>query len=227
MSPQQKIAVSFTKRLLLVMFFSGASIFLIRGIYALGMAQPQESSSQERKFKITEFKDMPVRVQKVKNLQSETWNKDLEIEVKNVSSKPVYFILAYLIFPDDKTAAGEVGFPLTFGKRENILIRRIAEAEDPHLNPDEIYVFTIPEPHRRGFEGRHKKFPAAYRNFRLDVMLVSFGDGTGWEVGEPRDKRKQLHVLQLGEKNQKDSNHVDEVNKILALSVEVVGLRNS
>jgi len=35
---------------------------------------------------------MPVRVREVKDLQSETWPNDLEIEVENVSSKPIYFI---------------------------------------------------------------------------------------------------------------------------------------
>jgi hypothetical protein len=192
MSPQQETAALLTRKLLLLIIFGAVSVFLIKGIYALGMVQPQESSNAERKLKITEFKDMPLLVQRVRNLQSDTWNKDLEIEVKNVSTKPIYFILAYLIFPDDKSAAGEVGFPLTFGKRENILIRRLAEPEDTHLDPDETYVFTIPELHRRGFEGRDRKFPNAYKNFRLDVMLVSFGDGTGWEVGEPRNHWHQV-----------------------------------
>ena len=45
---------------------------------------------------------MPLTIVKVRNLQSDTWYNDLGIEVKNVSSKPIYFILAYLIFPDDK-----------------------------------------------------------------------------------------------------------------------------
>ena len=35
---------------------------------------------------------MPVRVREVKDLRSETWPNDLEIEVENVSSKPIYFI---------------------------------------------------------------------------------------------------------------------------------------
>lgn len=191
MNTQQSASTSFAKRLLLCILIGIASLFLIRVIYAFGLYQ----NAEERKFKVEEFKDMPLEVQQVRNLQSDTWTKHLEIEVKNVSAKPIYFILAYLIFPDDKNAPGEVGIRLTFGKRENILIRHIAEPADPHLDPDETYVFTIPEPYRRGFEGRQKRFPDAYKNFRLDVMLVSFGDGTGWEIGQPRDKRKKTSAL--------------------------------
>lgn len=130
-------------------------------------------------------------MQKVNNLQSETWTKDLEIEVKNVSSRRIYFILAYLIFPDDKISSGQWGISLMFGRRENILIRNIAEPNDPHLDPNETYVFTIPESMGPGFEARQKSFPEAYKNFRFDVTLISYGDGTGWEWGAQRDKRKK------------------------------------
>jgi hypothetical protein len=169
------------------MILGAASIFVIKGIYVIGQSQSNEPS-EERKFNVKDFKDMPLEVRHVKNLQSHSWNKDLEIEVKNVSRKPIYFILAYLVFPDVPVPDGQAGVRLTFGKRENILIKNIAEPDDPHLDPDETYVFTIDEGFRRGLEGQD---PAFYKKLRLDIMLVSFGDGTGWEVGEPRDKRKR------------------------------------
>jgi hypothetical protein len=191
MSPHQQSAASFAKRLLLLIILGAASIFVIKAIYVLGQTQ-SNGSSDERKFNVKEFKDMPLEVREVKNLQSKTWNKDLEIEVKNVSGKPIYFILAYLIFPDVPVPDGQAGVRLTFGKRENVLIKNVAGPDDPHLDPDETYVFTIDEGFRRGLEGQD---PAFYKKLRLDVMLVSFGDGTGWEVGEPRDKRKKVSAL--------------------------------
>ncbi|MDQ1636854.1 MAG: hypothetical protein QOF62_193 [Pyrinomonadaceae bacterium] len=187
MSPQQQSIASFTKRLLFLIILGAASISVIKGMYVIGQSQSNEPSD-ERKFKVKEFKDMPVAV-KVKNLQSKTWHKDLEIEVKNISDKPIYFILAYLIFPDDKVADGEVGIPLTFGKRENIQIIQIAEPGDPHIEPGEVYAFTIPEPFRTNFEGRHKRYPNLDKNLLLRFAVISFGDGTGFEVGEPRDLR--------------------------------------
>jgi hypothetical protein len=46
MSPQQNNATSSIKRFLLVVIFGAASIFLIKGIYALGSAQSQGSSAR-------------------------------------------------------------------------------------------------------------------------------------------------------------------------------------
>ena len=76
MSPRQKDAISFTKRLVLFLVVGTASIFVIKVIYALGPQLP-ESSKEERKLKTREFKDMPVEVVEVRNLQSETWYEDL------------------------------------------------------------------------------------------------------------------------------------------------------
>ena len=192
MNPQHEFVSSFTKqtpalspkRLLLLIILSTASIL---GIYAIGRTQ-SNGHSEERKLNVKEFKNMPLEVREVRNLQSKTWNKDLEIKVKNISGKPIYFILAYLVFPDVPVPNGEAGVSLTFGKRENILIKNVAEPDDPHLDPDETFVFTIDESYRPGLEGQNSAF---YKKFRLDIMLVSFGDGTGWEIGEPRDKRKK------------------------------------
>jgi hypothetical protein len=189
MNPHQQSVASFTRRLLHLTILGAASIFLISALSAIGQTQSDEPSD-ERKFKVKEFKDMPLEVE-VKNLQSKTWHKDLEIEVTNVSNKPIYFILAYLIFPDDKVPNGDVGIALHYGKRENILITHLADANDPHLAPGETYIFTIPEPERTGFQARHKKYPDLDKNLLFRFGLISFGDGTGFEVGEPRDFRER------------------------------------
>lgn len=192
MSPQQSSAVSLTKRLLLLMIFGAALVLLFKTVYTLGRAQSTQAPAQERKLKVTEFKSMPLEV-KVKNLQSKMWQKDLEIEVKNISGRPIYFILAYLTFPDDipPSSSDEVGFSLHYGKPENIRISHLADPEDLHLGPNEKYSFTLPESIRIGFEARHKKYPGLDKNLIFRIALVSFGNGTGWEAGEPRDKRKK------------------------------------
>lgn len=193
MSPQQQSITSFTKRLLLFIILGTASIFIIKTIYAVGQSQ-SNAPANERKFKVKEFIDMPLEV-KVKNLQSKTWHRDLQIEVKNISKRPIYFILAYLVFPDDKPPNGDAGITFHFGEPENIQIRHLADPKDLHLEPNATYVFTIPEPERSGFEARHKKYPGLDNNLVFRVSLVSFGDGTGWELGEPRDKKTKVSAF--------------------------------
>ena len=187
MSPDRPTAISFLKILFLLSVLATASILLIS--HAMRTAQSQDSSSQERQFKTKEFQDIPLRVESVTNLQSEKWNEDLEIKVKNISRKPIYFILAYIIFPEEKMSDGFVGIRLMFGKRENLRVRQIANEKDPHLNPDETYVFTIPEPFKRGFAGR------TYKDFRLEFFVISFGDGTGFEGSAPRDFRNDKTLI--------------------------------
>ena len=68
MSPRQATAISLTKRLFLLIILGTTSVFLIKGIYTLGSAQSTEAPAQERKLKVTEFKDMPLAVE-VRNLR--------------------------------------------------------------------------------------------------------------------------------------------------------------
>ena len=153
----------------------------------------QQSDSQEKAFKTLDFKDMPLAVVKVRNLQSETWYKDLGIEVKNVSSKPIYFILAYLIFPDDKRRReGESGIALEYGVRKYIRLDVIADPKDPHLDPGETLVLTIAEQYRRGLKFQHERSPETFRRMELHIgALISFGDGTGFEAERFTDYRRQ------------------------------------
>ena len=123
----------------------------------------QQSDSQERIFKTQDFKDMPVAIVKARNLQSDTWYEDLGIEVKNVSTKPIYSILAYLIFPDNKIHGNGVsGITLEYGVRKYIRLSVIADPQDPHLDPGETVILTIAEQYRRGLKVQHETSPEAF-----------------------------------------------------------------
>lgn len=142
-----------------------------------------------RTFKMRDFKDMPLAVSKVKNLESDTWHQDLQIEVKNISTKPIYSILAHLQFPDDKVSDGVSGINLRFGERKYIDIRRVGDPQDPHLNPGDTYVFTIPERARKGLKIQHERAAENFKRLELHFGVISFGDGTGFEVGDFTDYR--------------------------------------
>ena len=173
------------------------SVFLIVcGVgFASSSSQPLQensdnSATQERKLKLKAFKDIPVAIHKVINLQSETWHKDLGIEVKNISDKRIYFMLVYLIFPDESVPGGESGIPLAYGDPEkNGRIDIFADPQDEHLEPGETYVLTIEEQYKKGLKAKHEKFPHVTKNLILKVSIVNFGDGTGFEGGRSLDLR--------------------------------------
>jgi len=181
--------LSANRRLWIVLLVFTAAPFLIKAAWTSSSAQSPDSAAQERKLKMKEGINVPLEV-KVRNLESKDWLKDLEIEVKNVGKKPIYSILAYLIFPDDKRAE-HVGIRLMYGNPKNIDLDRCAELEDPHLDPGDLYVFKIDEDFQKGFQAWEAESPAIYKNLELSVEIISFGNGTGLINGGSRDYRKK------------------------------------
>ena len=180
-----------TKLLLLLLFVSAGASILIKDMLVLSSAQSTEDSNQERKFKKKEFDGMPVRVSEVRHLQSETWPNELEIEVENVSNRPIYFINAALIFPDDPAPNGASGIILKYGKLDNMDIARIAEPEDVHLDPGQKTVLVVSEIYRKGLLVKQKKTPNNLKRLVFSFDIVSFGDRTGFVAGEFWDLRKK------------------------------------
>lgn len=182
-------AGSITTRVLKLLLICASSIFLIKG--ALMLSTAQSTSGEERKFKSKDFRDMPLRVRKVKGLQSETWPNDLEIEIENISSKPIYFINAVLEFPDDPAPNGSSGIKFKFGKVENMDIARLAQPEDEHIDPGRTVVFTVSQVYRKGLMVRQQKTPHNFKKLDFWFEIVSFGDGTGYEGSQFLDLKKQ------------------------------------
>lgn len=149
-------------------------------------AQDQE----KRTLKTREFQDMPLKYHAIRNVESDTWYKDLQIEVKNIGTKPVYFILSYLEFPDHKSGGRNTGVSLTFGDLKKWDIGDLADPQDQHLEPGQTYVFTIPEKTRAWLGRQHERVPQEFKKLDFHIDIISFGDRTGFETGHPLDLRK-------------------------------------
>jgi hypothetical protein len=186
MRPSKTGFVTFTKLLQLLLAFASI-IILVKGVLILTAAQ----SANERKFKSKDFVDMPVRVRKVKNVESETWPNVLEIEIENVSDKPIYFINAVLALPDDPAPNGISGILLQYGKLENLDIARIAGAEDEHLDPGKTTTLVIPNVYRKGLLAKQKKAPQNFKKLEFWFDTISFGDGTGFQLDQFVDSKKK------------------------------------
>ena len=173
-----------------------AVVVIVKAALILTTAQ---SNNEERKFKSREFVNMPVRVRKVKNLQSDTWPNDLEIEIENVSKKSIYFINAYLLFPDVAVPNGISGVNIKFGNSENMNIERYAKPEDEHLEPGQTFTLMIRGMDKRGLIAKQKKTPHSFKKLEFEFEIISFGDGTGYEGGQFLDLRKKRASAELPE----------------------------
>jgi hypothetical protein len=177
----------------LTAFLCVACLALLAAGGGRGSAQ---SPPQERKVKIRTFKNQPVEIVAVRNLQNgETWLRDLEVEVKNISDKPIYYIAVSLGFPDiptppptmraDGTTPSKVvaGFKFRYGATRMVDIAELPTPEDVPLEPGRTYTFRVPDTYVEGLE--HMKMRIGFgdeatMNLTLHLSAVNFGDGTGY-----------------------------------------------
>jgi hypothetical protein len=194
MSPQQRTALSVTRRRLLFGIFAAAAIFLIKALDILGPSLAQEPKDATQEIKETVFEDeiprhVPIRIKirkekeaAFKNLKNERWARDFELEVTNTGAKPIY-TLSLLLVTDLKAAAGfRIVAPLFYGKLGELTNK--AEPEDVPIKPGETYIFKIYPGQLDAWDTiqrtEHRPHP---KTIQIKFELLSFGDGTAI-VGE-------------------------------------------
>lgn len=131
---------------------------------------------------------LPIKV-KLKNLDSEEWTRELEIEVTNTVSKPIYALHFALVAPEIKSESGhDMGIvAINFGRSELDDFAAPIRPDDPAIQPGEIHAFAIPEEYRAAwehFKGRSNLPKDEPKKVRILFNLINFGDGTGfWTTG--------------------------------------------
>lgn len=133
-----------------------------------------------------------IAVSDVRNLQNEHFLRDLEIEVQNNSSKPVYFLQIVLSFPDIPKTTDSDGIErgytifLIYGRLELFKLTEYPTSDDAPINPDERYTFKIPQSSWRGLESHlaRRNLPESIiKTVRVRVYWANYGDGTGIKLG--------------------------------------------
>jgi hypothetical protein len=143
-----------------------------------------------------------------RHLDSDNWYDDLEIDLKNTSTKRIYFVLAYLDFPDVPVPDGVYGVSLDFGADKNIDYRRTPDPDDPYLKPGDTLTWTIPESFRKGLKRHDETLPSTMKKLELHLSVISFGDGTGFVAERFRDRKiKNAHARSTRQR----ANHASEL----------------
>lgn len=168
--------------------------FVIAFLILFSTVSEKSVFAQERTYEIYVCKvwlcagdKMPLAITDVRNLQNEKWWRDLEIEVKNISDKPIYSIRLIVGLPDTGSRRsdspmtdGMWGVSLKYGRPELGDVARRAEPTDVSIKPGESYVFKIPENVQTTFS---KRSETETKRVVLQVEIVNFGDGTGIVAG--------------------------------------------
>jgi len=175
-------------------------------LFLLGLTtiigNPAPATAQKRHYAIEKFKssDVPLKILKVDNLKSVDFPSGLEIEVQNISSKPIYFIRLGVFFPE---VLGDNGnsyvISLKYGNRKLIDINNSPALEDVPIQPGKTHVLKVPTERADGFKAFVKKrnIPTNKTlSISLRIDTINFGDGTGFEAGGSPYHRRASAVYQ-------------------------------
>jgi hypothetical protein len=174
-------------------------------LFCVGTFLLVPASQAPRKYKIyspekiqTGLKEV-VEMKSIEKLQSRNFPEDFEIEMRNVSKKPIYFMHVMVIFSGTSGLGGgnPVGLQVSFGNnRKLVSISNRPSPSDIPAKPGETFVLK-PENNdaknvRKFFEDRVGS--SNVEKVMSDVILVfqtiNFGDGTGYMGGEPDSDQK-------------------------------------
>lgn len=148
-------------------------------------AQSGQESSEERKFESTIPAHVPVKVkikneQAFKDMKNKKWARDLEIELRNTGSKPIYFIYMVMVLPDMLVHGNPSGFQITYGRKDLMRLTTPIRSDDMPIQPGESATLKISAAQVGGYERmRDEEKRHEPKKGELDLQLINFGDGTG------------------------------------------------
>ncbi|HEX6186954.1 MAG TPA: hypothetical protein VFZ40_02645 [Pyrinomonadaceae bacterium] len=162
-----------------------------------------QDKPEERQLEDTTPKHVPIKLKikaekekSFKDLNNDKWLGELEIEINNIGTKPIYFLAFVMTLPDVKGPSGNpMGHDFLYGRGGLISITEPIRPSDIPIAPGETHVFTMPERYVRGWTGamRDHNLPQPKR-VQIVFQFINFGDGTGFWGGTaaplPNPKKK-------------------------------------
>ena len=150
-----------------------------------GTGQSDRKEEREVQDKIPAHLPIKIKIknaEKVKDLKNDGWIRDLELEVKNTGTKPIYYLRVSLFFVDVEFSPGErYGFALVYGRPELVDFAERITPQDVPLMPGETHVFRISESLVKGWNHhRARTNKPQPKKLGVDFHELNFGDGTGF-----------------------------------------------
>jgi hypothetical protein len=156
-------------------------------LYAVGLVSSTAQSEQERKFEDLSSERLPIKI-KIKaekekafrDLKNKKWARDLEVEVKNTGSKPIYYLFISITMRDFLVQGYPLRVGVMYGRPELVYLTTALEADDVPIQPGESVTLKVPENMVKSFEKlRDEEQRDDPKKVRFNPQLINFGDGTG------------------------------------------------
>lgn len=156
---------------------------------------PTRQQPTERKRKESYTHRIPPEIKvKIRNLQSDDWPKDLEVEIQNVSSKPIHFIFIYLSLPELRIDGKGESLNLQAGDSRFTKQGEVAGGDDvPVIKAGETVILKIPEKQVENLPKllAERGIPFTVTEVVFDLAALSFGDDTGYMGSRPYSYKKE------------------------------------
>ncbi len=166
--------------------------------FSAGTAQSPEEAEREVVEKIPKHLPIKVKVkkpEKVKDLRNEDWLGELELEVINTGSKPIYFLEIVLDMPDVFAPNGlNIAIRLDYGRGELISLSEPVRPDDVPIQPGGVVILSAPAIHVENWKrARAKGTLTNPKKIEFFFYKINFGDGTGFVTkdGKPLPERKE------------------------------------
>ena len=166
--------------------------------FSYSRAQSDEKGGREVVDKIPKHLPIKVKVKKperLKDVKNEEWLGELELEVTNTGSKPIYFLEVFIDLPDVFAPNGlNLAYPVEYGRSALTSIKEPVRPDDVPIRPGEVFVLKVHKDDAEGWKrGRVKGELTNPKRIELLFVQINFGDGTGFvgTDGRPLPERKE------------------------------------
>ncbi|HWS90542.1 MAG TPA: hypothetical protein VN282_26475 [Pyrinomonadaceae bacterium] len=168
------------------------SLVAVWGFVASRAQEPPSKDEREVVEKIPKHLPIKVKIKKperLKDAKNEEWLGELEVEVTNTGTKPIYYLYISVHLPNVFAPTGHpFALPLQYGRTRLIALDEPVRPDDVPLLPGEVVVLKVPaEQAELWRQGRAKGDRPNPKRIELTFRNLNFGDGTGFigSIGKP------------------------------------------
>ena len=184
----QKFRAAFRSHNILTLIIASLSLLVITcGVISSTAQSPVKA---ERKLETTIPAHLPIKVkfkndEKLKDLKNEDWLGDIEIEITNTGTKPIYYLYIQLFVPgveaDDQSGTRTVGLSLDYGREQLVDFAEPVRSDDVPILPGESAVIKVEADTVSTWKRvRAKGGYLNPRKLRFWFEELNYGDGTGF-----------------------------------------------
>ena len=156
----------------------------------LSYSRAQEAEKKEREVVYKIAKHLPIKFkvrkpEKLKDARNEEWLGELEVEVTNTGTKPIYYLHVSVDLPDVVAPSGlNVAFGLEYGRGALLSLREPVRPDDVPIQPGGVVVLRVPANPVKGWTlFRAKGKVTNPKKIEFIFNNLNFGDGTGFVGG--------------------------------------------